>query len=179
MDDMMNFPEALVRGFPINHAYCLCKMGIALHGFQDTYSHQTWVGKFSRHNVLPTWSGDKFTPSLPFPFGHSPKGKEPDIANATWYDPRTNETIANGGRVVGAIAATCLVLGNPNAMDVYQTFANVEDYEERKQRLRDLAGMPNLRFSEIRAQMLQKYRVPFLAAAKDQAQIVKNYLVSE
>ena len=89
----------------------LCAYGIALHGLQDSYFHQNWVGKFSRHNVLPAWSNDKFTPSLPFPYGHSPKGKEPDIATVTWYDPRTNSHIVNLERVEDALIATDVALG--------------------------------------------------------------------
>jgi len=152
-------------------------LGIALHGLQDTYSHNGWVGKFSRHNVLPAWSHDKFTPSLPFPYGHSPKGREPDIANATWYDPRTNQTINNIDRVESALFATSQVLGlDHTPAGVSKIFANVEDYEARKQALRELAGMPNLRFSEIRAEMLKRYGAQFKQAAAAQATIIKKYL---
>src|SRR3990167_5213010 len=155
----------------------LCALGIALHGLQDTYSHDGWVGKFSRHNVLPAWSHDKFTPSLPFPYGHSPKGREPDIANATWYDPRTNQTINNIDRVESALFATSQVLGlDHTPAGVSKIFANVEDYEARKQALRELAGMPNLRFSEIRAEMLKRYGAQFKQAAAAQATIIKKYL---
>jgi len=153
-----------------------CAVGIALHGLQDTYFHQNWAGKFSRHNVLPAWWNKKFTPSLPFPYGHSPKGLEPDIATATWYDPRSNETIINRERVFDAIAATCRVLGNPDAKDVFRIFADVDDYEKRKEALRKLAGMTNLSFSSIRAEMLAKYKKLFTEAARVQAEIVKDYL---
>ncbi len=91
--------------------FAFCKLGIALHGLQDTYSHQGWVGKFSKHNVLPAWSHDKFTPSLPFPYGHSPMGKTPDVANAIWYDPRTNAIVTNVHRTVIALQRTAAVLG--------------------------------------------------------------------
>jgi hypothetical protein len=150
--------------------------GIALHGLQDTYSHQGWVGKFSRHNVLPAWSHGKFTPSLPFPYGHSPK-PEADFANATWYDPRTGETIDNRKRVNGALAATGHVLGLTEIPLEILTILNFEsDYELRKQRLRDLAGMPDLRFSEIRKDMLRIYGLEFEQATAAQAKIVKEYL---
>src|SRR3990167_9661932 len=154
------------------------RVGIALHSaVQAPYFHDGWVGKFSRHNVLPAWSHDKFTPSLPFPYGHSPKGREPDIANATWYDPRTNQTINNIDRVESALFATSQVLGlDHTPAGVSKIFANVEDYEARKQALRELAGMPNLRFSEIRAEMLKRYGAQFKQAAAAQATIIKKYL---
>lgn len=153
----------------------LIALGIALHGFQDTYFHSTWVGKFSRHNVLPAWSHDKFTPSLPFPYGHSPK-PEADIANATWYDPRSNEVIVNNDRVTEALNASARVLGLEYCPSDILAKMYYESYEVRKQKLRDLAGMPNLKFTEIRKEMLNKYRNPFFDAAKAQAEIVRSYL---
>jgi hypothetical protein len=153
-----------------------CRLGIALHGLQDTYSHQNWVGKFSRHNVLPAWSHGKFTPSLPFYHGHSPK-PEADFANVTWYDPRTGETINNISRVCDALNASAQVLGIAECpQNVADIFIEEDDYEARKQALRELAGMPALRFSEIRKAMLAKYKEPFMQAAAAQAKIVKGYL---
>ena len=155
----------------------LCALGIALHGLQDTYSHDGWVGKFSRHNVLPAWLNDKFTPSLPFPYGHSPMGKTPDIAIATWYDPRTGRTISNPVRVTQALDATAKVLGLAECtLSVQEIFDDEQLYETRKQKLREFAGMPSLRFSVIRAEMLKRYNMPFQEAAAAQAKIVKECL---
>ena len=155
----------------------LCYCGIALHGLQDSYFHSNWTGKFSRHNVLPAWANGKFTPSLPFPYGHSPMGKIPDVATATWYDPRTSEIIKNGDRVKAALEATARTLGLAELpLAVEMIFSLQHDYEERKKSLRELAHMPKLRLSEIRKEMLKKYRVELMQAAKAQARIVEDYL---
>lgn len=157
----------------------LCALGIALHGLQDTYFHQNWVGKFDKHNCLPLWAKQKnrFIWSLPFPYGHSTKGLEPDIANAVWYDPRTQQTIVNLDRVIYALRATARILGLSEIPDgVIRIFYNEPDYDMRKQNLRELAGMPDLRISKIRKEMLKKYGAAFGTAAKEQARIVKDYL---
>ncbi len=168
--------EAIEAERAENDCNALCRLGIGLHGLQDNYSHDGWVGKFSRHNVLPAWSHDKFTPSLPFHYGHSPMGKTPDIANAVWYDPRTGETIRNRYRVFDAISKTGEALGITSPPEIYKIFADVGDYERRKQKLREFAGMPDLRFSEIRKDMLRIYGLEFEQAAAAQARIVKEYL---
>jgi hypothetical protein len=103
-------------------------------------------------------------------------GTIPDVANAVYLDPRTGNTIRNTDRIFGAITKTGQVLGIRSLPEIYRIFADVEDYDLRKQRLRDLAGMPDLRFSEIRADMLKKYKEPFLQAAAAQAKIVRDYL---
>src|SRR3990167_6285483 len=157
-------------------------LGIALHGLQDTYSHNGWVGKFSRHNVLPAWSHDKFTPSLPFPYGHSPKGREPDIANATWYDPRTNSRIVNIERVEAALDATAVAVGGNRVCaidEIAVIFRRIQDYEARKQALRELVGLPDLRFSDIRREMLAKYGKEYRQAAANQVAIVKGFVKGE
>lgn len=160
-----------------NIRHRLCALGIALHGLQDTYFHQNWLGKFSRHNCLPVWSRNTFTPSLPFPYGHSPMAKMPDIANATWYDPRTGDTVVNKVRVELALEATAKVLGLEEVpLAIRAIFWHQPDYDTRKQKLRELAGMPYLRFSRVRAEMMKKYGKEFTAAAKEQARIVKEYL---
>jgi hypothetical protein len=156
----------------------LCALGVALHGLQDSYFHQNWTGAFSRHNVLPAWSKERLTLSIPFPFGHSPMGKMPDIANAEWYDPRTGETVVNIFRVWDAIDKTASVLGasTDKYKEIIDIFTDVKDYDARKQALRDLAEMPFLHFSKIRKEMWRKYKQPFMAAAEAQAKIVKEYL---
>ena len=154
----------------------LCSCGIALHGLQDTYSHQNWIGKFSRHNVLPAWSKERLTLNIIPPYGHSPMLKIPDVANATWYDPRSGETIVNLGRTYKAIEATAQVLGGCDFTRVWSIFQNEPDYDKRKKALRDLAGMSDLSFASIRAEMWKRHKVPFMQAAKAQAKIVKEYL---
>ena len=161
----------------------LIALGIALHSVvQDPYFHNGWTGKFSRHNVLPAWANDKFTPSLPFPYGHSPKGREPDIANATWYDPRTNSRIVNIERVEAALDATAVALGGNRVCvidEIAVIFRRIQDYEARKQALRELVGLPDLRFSDIRREMLAKYGKEYRQAAANQVAIVKGFLKGE
>ena len=156
----------------------LCYCGIALHSaVQDPYFHSGWVGKFSRHNVLPAWSKERLTLNIIPPYGHSPMLKIPDVATATWYDPRTSEIIKNGDRVKAALEATARTLGLAELpLAVEMIFSLQHDYEERKKSLRELAHMPKLRFSEIKKKMLKKYRVELMQAAKAQAQIVRDYL---
>jgi len=168
----------------------LCAIGIAAHGLQDSLFHRGWVGKFSRHNCLPLWSKNKFTPSIPFPFGHTALAKIPDIASAMWYDPRNGQTIHNRSRAIPAAVATAKVLGTGDIPAIIRIFAHEDDYETRKRRLRNdydtrkrklrnLAGMPDLRFSDIREGILKKYGKVFMAAAKEQAKIVKEYLCKD
>ena len=164
--------------------YMLCRIGIALHGLQDTYSHQNWIGKFNDYNVLPAWSREGIHLNwLVPPYGHSPMGKTPDIATATWYDPRTGKTINNKARVEAALLATSQALGlECTPKHISMVFADVEDtkdigdYVRRKQKLRNLAGMQHIHFSKMRADMLKRYGVQFKAAAAAQAKIVKEYL---
>lgn len=145
------------------------RLGQALHLLQDSFSHQNWTGWNEKYNEC-YWFG--VFPCLMPNVGHTNMGLAPDIINATWYDPRTKETIKNISRARLALAETCEILGLGRKMCLFDDFLK-SDYDEGKKMLACWCG-DNTQFSDIKATKKMKHH--FAEAAKIQLNIVKEYV---
>ncbi len=154
------------------------ELGIALHTFQDTFSHQDWTGFEEKFNACPKYGGI-FTPNI----SHTDMLLIPDIVNIEWTDPRTGERIDNRARALRAAEQTYRHLVRfygkaPNVSwdDLDEDILKIitkntgnpsADYDRRKQDFMKLAG-DDIRYSKITKDMQQKYIENFNAAARKQ-----------
>ena len=77
------------------------RIGIALHGYADTWAHQNFTGTFSKLNKVWKWN-TWFLPSV----GHAGVFHDPDLFDKVWEDPRIiNCQIFNVGRHWKALRA--------------------------------------------------------------------------
>lgn len=150
-------------------------IGMALHGLQDSFAHRLFSGRRSRSNNTQPWMKRFFKP-----FGHITALKSPDICSAAWYDGRLADTqVVNRSRFARALKATHMALGGDEGGYILGSetvkVLDEPDYEKRKRRWSELAGMRGLRFSQIRAEYWKEYGGVFKAAAKRQ----KAFVLSE
>lgn len=120
------------------------RLGIALHTYADTWSHQNFTGFDERWNSLENWRRPKafITPNI----GHADVGHSPDEISNTWRDDRLrSKEVDNRARAMQAIEAIFkrLARGSPRA----STWASVRDLFERFVRV----GRRSRRIEAIRA----------------------------
>lgn len=160
----------------IKQAETPIQLGIALHSFQDTFSHRNFSGTYSRKNNTQPWA--QFWPH----YGHCAVFKSPDIANATWFDGRLADSyVSNIPRFTRALAETYRALGGTGiagwkTSSVILKVLYEQDYETRKRKWSVLAGTNGLRFSHIKDDMWAAYKKDWLKAAKRQRDIVKELI---
>lgn len=152
----------------------LIALGIALHAFQDSYSHAGFVGRLDKRNEMglkTSW----WRRAIPH-YGHTQMGLHPDRGEVTWTDTRTGEV-----RVNAEIFTDCMFelfnLIKPAALMVViadiTDVCLVQDYDERKAIWAMQAKMPDIRFSAIQADMWKQHGKAFKAAAKRQKDFLK------
>lgn len=78
------------------------QLGIALHAYMDTWSHQGFTALCHKHNSCFAW--DNLVATIIPSIGHADMVRTPDIADAVWVDPRDNAKtwIENYGRFMEA-----------------------------------------------------------------------------
>jgi hypothetical protein len=113
--DLLN--EAIRSGDPY-------RLGIALHTYADTWSHQNFTGFRERWNSLESWRRPRayITPDI----GHADVGRSPDEISKTWRDDRLEKAeVDNRQRAMQAIEAIFrrLARGRPSA----STWTSVRD----------------------------------------------------
>ena len=142
-------------------------LGIALHTLQDTYSHQNFTGWSEEFNSCFTWKNlwRALVPNI----GHSDMGVLPDIADASWYDPRTKKIIHNRTRATRCLTATNNFLGGDLPEDFLD--ALIFDYDGRKNKWLKTTGR-YVRYSKIKEVLWLKYMKEFRAAATVQRDFV-------
>lgn len=149
--------------------------GIALHAFQDTFSHQGFTGTNSKVNDCFTWDRP-FYAILPN-YGHTDMRKLPDMVDASWFDPRNGETVYTPVRAERCIKATLRSFPQGHTIDVAPLLEPLEEpYDKRKRLWAELAGFSDIRFSEIKDKFWKEYKKKFVKAAKRQRTIVKSHL---
>lgn len=148
------------------------QFGIALHTLQDTFSHQGFTGWDEKFNACFPWyyiqSG---IPNI----GHAEMQATPDIANASWYDPRSGRLINNTERVLDCAWRTWLeLLRWPNhckeeswsAVEMQlETILQLNSYDERKAELRKLSGDEEIRCSALNEKFQSVHGQDFIRAA--------------
>ncbi|MHC4517742.1 MAG: DUF6765 family protein [Planctomycetota bacterium] len=151
----------------------LCCLGIALHALQDTFSHQGFSGWREKKNSCYPWY---YLKSLAPNVGHTEMLAVPDMVDRVWHDPRTNERVNNRTRALAAAKATFESLlrarGNgANAArwaDLKQALRAIfalEDYDDRKRRLRELSGNRNIDYKKTNEGMGKETKAAFIGAA--------------
>ena len=150
----------------------LIRLGIALHAFMDSYAHQGFVGRLSRINEMGLhrrW--------LP-PYGHTQLLRHPDRCEIVWTDSRTGEVRYNKEIFAKSLFDVYNLIRKSDApdeiLDSIQLVCWMPNYDDRKKRWTILAGMPDIRFSKIKADMWKRYGREFRAAAARQRKFLQS-----
>ena len=125
----------------------LLQLGIALHGLQDTFSHEGFSGWREDINSCYDWY---YVKSVIPNVGHAELRVIPDVVNYVWTDPRSGNKIDNKRRTMSATKATYDFLKkffNPNTdqttwknlQEELQKAFKIESYDKRKQKFCDLS----------------------------------------
>ena len=119
------------------------RLGIALHTFADTWSHQNFTGLREEWNsVYPWYSVKKYlVPDI----GHAEAGHSPDVISEVWTDHRFNQQIVNVDRAFDAVREIYRNLQKnsrqgPNWGDVrlkYLKILRVQNYDDRTKTIVD------------------------------------------
>lgn len=150
------------------------QLGIALHVLQDTFSHEGFSGWQEEVNAcFPWYYVESAIPNV----GHAELRAIPDVVNYVWTDPRDGRRVDNRQRAMAAARVTFDFLSkfyNPQIpksvwqdlkAELRQAF-KIQSYDERKQRLRDLAGSRDIRYSEVNQRLKPVHRDEFILAAR-------------
>lgn len=158
--------------------------GIALHSYQDTFSHQLFTGTEDKNNAKHGWDMvSKFTPNI----GHSDYRLDPDIIGNHWSGP--NGHVINIDRFFDAAFETFKFLiefssSKPNIHDCedYLLFElddlwKIKNYNERKRWLMKWAKIADFNnYSVVDSRIRETCINEFVAAAKQQQSVVMYYL---
>lgn len=84
------------------------RIGIALHTFADTWSHQNFTGLRESWNAVYPWYNvfKSIAPNI----GHAEAGHSPDVISEDWIDYRINRKICNRERAFAAVGEIYRVL---------------------------------------------------------------------
>lgn len=120
------------------------QIGIALHSFADTWSHQNFTGFQEIWNSVYPWYNvfKSIVPNI----GHAEAGHSPDVISETWTDHRLGISIVNSKRAFQATAEIYKALRRksgkgPFWSDIQKDFKqiiNTAGYDERIQKIADL-----------------------------------------
>ncbi len=174
-DEILGDIEAVQPNTPLLRSLVLSAnspiaLGIALHTFMDSYSHAGFVGRWDKRNVVSlgrSWLGR---------YGHTQMLRRPDRAEVVWTDTRTGEIRQNHNIFREALASTAgLLKVNIRMEQIHDILAvtRIPKYDTRKKEWATLAGMPEIRFSQIRAEMWKSHKKEFKAAAKRQREFLR------
>ncbi len=149
------------------------QLGIALHSFQDTFSHDGFSGWQEDLNACYPWY--YVTSALPN-VGHAELRVIPDVVNYVWTDPRDNRHIDNKKRAMSAAKATYDFLAklyNGGADSTIWQDLSTElrrlfklDYNERVDGLCILSGNPDIDYKDVNTKLEPVYKPEFIQAAR-------------
>jgi hypothetical protein len=120
------------------------QIGIALHTYADTWSHQNFTGMQEGWNAVYPWY-DIFKSIVPN-IGHAEVGHSPDIISETWTDNRTKEKVVNRIRALDAVGQIYRALRKktgqgPNWGSIkpeFKKLMDANDYDDRKTKINAL-----------------------------------------
>ena len=120
------------------------QLGIALHTYADTWSHQNFTGMQEGWNSVYPWY-DVFKSIVPN-IGHAEVGHSPDIISETWTDNRAKEKVVNRVRALQAVGEIYQALRKksgegPKWGDIkpeYRKIMGADDYDDRKVKINAL-----------------------------------------
>ena len=152
----------------------LCRLGIALHTLQDTFSHQGFSGWREEQNACYPWY---YLKSAVPNVGHAEMLVMPDMVDRVWRDPRhKGSKIDNRKRALDAARATLRSLlrasGTPWREATWSAIKQqlrpifeLEDYDQRKVELRELSGDPSIDYARTHKRIAKSKRPAFVRAA--------------
>jgi hypothetical protein len=122
-------------------------MGIALHTFADTWSHQNFTGMREEWNAVYPWYNvfKSIVPNI----GHAEAGHSPDVISEPWIDYRIGKKVVNNKE--RAFSAAEAIYGNlqnktkrgtpwSSVKDKFRQIIDADDYDERIRMITDLVG---------------------------------------
>lgn len=125
------------------------RIGIALHTFADTWSHQNFTGLREEWNAIYPWYNvfKSLVPNI----GHAEAGHSPDVISEKWTDYRLqsgSRNIDNRQRALDAIETIYQILQNATSSgtpwkDIKSDFVKIietEDYDSRIKATSELVG---------------------------------------
>jgi hypothetical protein len=126
------------------------RIGIALHSFADTWSHQNFTGLSESWNAIYPWYNvfKSIVPNI----GHAEAGHSPDVISEEWVDYRFETKINNQERALDAIAEMYRTLREKSSKgplwsDVakdYKRIIGTFSYDKRIQLISDFVNDNNL-----------------------------------
>jgi hypothetical protein len=145
--DSKNAGAMLIEALKSKNPY---RIGIALHTYADTWSHQNFTGLREEWNSVYPWYNvfKSIVPNI----GHAEAGHLPDIISERWTDHRFNKRIKNKERAFVATREIYKALRKysrcgPFWSDVknsYKKIINASDYDHRKRKIKDFLESENL-----------------------------------
>lgn len=160
------------------------RFGIALHALQDTFSHAGFSGWREKANSCY----EKSHPlSIVHNIGHAEMGTIPDEVHRVWIDPRSGDEIDNRKRAMACARATFDAIVCHLQPDVdpgqwcdlqsdLQPIFEMSSMGDRKDSLRSLAGVPELRYRDVTRDFSSLYDTDFPRAATDHLSLFLTYL---
>lgn len=160
---------------------CPVTLGMALHTYQDTYSHEGFTGWNEKFNSCFSW--DNLLGGLIENVGHADMRTIPDIISAVWTDPRNDNKIVNADKFKIAAQLTFYYLKSFNNEIIEWTescefmkdltpFWQIKSYDERKDWLMKWAGITE-KYNDIKEDMRSSNENEFICAARNQ---ISNFM---
>lgn len=137
-----NATAVLQKALDSNNPYLI---GIALHSYADTWSHQNFTGIQEGWNSVYPWY--KIFKSLAPNIGHAEAGHSPDIISDEWTDFRLGDNkIINRKRAFQAVGEIYKAMRRQSSSGPYWTeikrdfkqVINTKNYDERIKKIADL-----------------------------------------
>jgi len=135
----------------------LYRIGIAVHTFADTWSHQNFTGYEEDWNSVFHWRNPfrALTPNI----GHADVGHLPDEISATWNDYRLDKPHRKRNNKKTALQACKRIfqeLRTAKKGDAYWTYVkedfrkiiNTEDYDDRVNKVKEVVDKPDLSYKK-------------------------------
>ena len=133
------------------------RIGIAVHTYADTWSHQNFTGYEEKWNSVFSWRSPYrlFVPNI----GHADVGHAPDEISVPWVDERLDKSERKINNKERALEATKNIYQKfrsaakgatywSNVETDFRKIINADDYDDRKEMVRAYVNEPDLRYIE-------------------------------
>ncbi len=179
--DDSNHPWMTTRDCPRAHRLVelapgnLFQLGIALHAYQDTFSHETFSGWREDLNAcFPWYHIEAAIPNV----GHAEMRVIPDVVNYVWTDQRSQRKVDNKERTLDAAKGTFDYLTrffnpgiNPAVWQALQSdlkrIFKLDSYDKRIDKLCVLSGNAAVDYKEVSPRLEQAHKPDFAQAASN------------
>jgi len=153
----------------------LFQFGIALHGLQDTFSHEKFSGWCEDLNsCFPWYYVESALPNV----GHAEMRVVPDVINYVWTDPRDGQRIDNKLRTMSATKATydfLVKFFNPgidpglwqNLQKDLKRIFSLDSYDSRIDEICILSGNDQVDYKDVNGRLDSDHKRDFILAARD------------